>query len=407
MIQTKYNNKVNIALLWHSLDSDNLGVGALAIGHLFLLEEIMKDHGLDASYTTIGTPATTTKTGRSELETSLGKSIPHETYSPRHLINNFLKLNFSSLKIFKSYDIVFDIGEGDSFTDIYGSNRFLRLFISKLHVVRSKKPLIFSPQTIGPFNSRLSQKLSKYILSRHTKVFSRDNKSTTIFREMLPEMEISQVIDVALAMPYEKRSKSSLKQTIGINVSGLLMNGGYSGDNQFNLSFKYSDLIKDVLEYLQEENKYDIELVPHVISDSQPWEDDYEACKKLAAEYKEINVSPKFTSPIQAKSYISGFDLFIGSRMHATIAALATGVPVIPLAYSRKFAGLFGTLNYSHTINLIDNSKEKIIEDVIKKLNNVNQLKNDLTTATETYNNLLNKYKAELAKVIVGLNENN
>ena len=32
--------------------------------------------------------------------------------------------------------------------------------------------------------------------------------------------------------------------------------------------------------------------------------------------------------------------------MHACIAALYSGVPVLLMAYSRKFAGLFGTLSY-------------------------------------------------------------
>ena len=38
--------------------------------------------------------------------------------------------------------------------------------------------------------------------------------------------------------------------------------------------------------------------------------------------------------------------------MHACIAALSSGVPVAPLAYSRKFAGLFGSLGYHATIDL-------------------------------------------------------
>lgn len=40
-------------------------------------------------------------------------------------------------------------------------------------------------------------------------------------------------------------------------------------------------------------------------------------------------------------------DFFAGARMHACIAAVSSGVPVYPLAYSRKFNGLFvETLGY-------------------------------------------------------------
>jgi polysaccharide pyruvyl transferase WcaK-like protein len=34
-------------------------------------------------------------------------------------------------------------------------------------------------------------------------------------------------------------------------------------------------------------------------------------------------------------------DFFVGSRMHACIAALSQGIPTVGVAYSRKFAGVF------------------------------------------------------------------
>jgi polysaccharide pyruvyl transferase WcaK-like protein len=44
-------------------------------------------------------------------------------------------------------------------------------------------------------------------------------------------------------------------------------------------------------------------------------------------------------------------DFFMGARMHACIAALSSGVAVAPMAYSRKFAGLFGSIGYEHTLD--------------------------------------------------------
>src|SRR3546814_13677012 len=48
----------------------------------------------------------------------------------------------------------------------------------------------------------------------------------------------------------------------------------------------------------------------------------------------------------EAKSYISSLDYLVAGRMHACIAAFSSGTPVMPVAYSRKFSGLFGTLGY-------------------------------------------------------------
>ena len=41
------------------------------------------------------------------------------------------------------------------------------------------------------------------------------------------------------------------------------------------------------------------------------------------------------------KGVIGQCDFFIGSRMHACIAALSQGVPCVGVAYSMKFAGVF------------------------------------------------------------------
>ncbi len=37
-------------------------------------------------------------------------------------------------------------------------------------------------------------------------------------------------------------------------------------------------------------------------------------------------------------------DFFVGSRMHACIAALSQGIPAVGVAYSRKFVGVFETV---------------------------------------------------------------
>jgi polysaccharide pyruvyl transferase WcaK-like protein len=67
---------------------------------------------------------------------------------------------------------------------------------------------------------------------------------------------------------------------------------------------------------------------------------------ELAKEFPGAIVAPRFKTPQEAKSYISGLDFFAGARMHACIAAFSSGVPVLPMAYSRKFSGLFGSLGY-------------------------------------------------------------
>ena len=51
--------------------------------------------------------------------------------------------------------------------------------------------------------------------------------------------------------------------------------------------------------------------------------------------------------------------------MHATIGAFSAGVPVVPMAYSRKFNGLFvDTLNYHFMADLKVQTNEEILATV-------------------------------------------
>jgi polysaccharide pyruvyl transferase WcaK-like protein len=71
-------------------------------------------------------------------------------------------------------------------------------------------------------------------------------------------------------------------------------------------------------------------------------------------------------------------DVFVGARMHATIAAFSSGVPTIPIAYSRKFEGLFGSLGYNHVIDITKLNTEQAFETIIREIKDYKVLKQDV-----------------------------
>jgi polysaccharide pyruvyl transferase WcaK-like protein len=88
-------------------------------------------------------------------------------------------------------------------------------------------------------------------------------------------------------------------------------------------------------------------------------------------------LAPRFKTPVDAKSYISGLDFLCGSRMHACIAAFSTGVAVVPIAYSRKFSGVFGTLDYQHNTDCKTQTADEILGAVIAGFENRKALEVD------------------------------
>ena len=71
------------------------------------------------------------------------------------------------------------------------------------------------------------------------------------------------------------------------------------------------------------------------------------------------------------KNYISKMDFFIGARMHATIGALSSGVPVIPFSYSRKFEGLFNSIDYPFVIEATKWDTRKCLERTYQLIDNL------------------------------------
>jgi polysaccharide pyruvyl transferase WcaK-like protein len=138
----------------------------------------------------------------------------------------------------------------------------------------------------------------------------------------------------------------------------------------FSLKMEYGEMIRTLIARLKAHPEAPkIFLVPHVFAsqdtESIGVEDDREAALTLQNEDPDLTVAPQFESPQAAKSYIAGLDFFAGARMHACIAAFSSGVPVIPMAYSRKFAGLFGSLGYDRTVDCTQEDSASIVEKVI------------------------------------------
>lgn len=338
---------IKVALFWHNYPSENLGVGALTASNIKIISNIYGSENVEL--VCIGTMPESM-----ELTQALGVKTKYFQGSFRLFAkkpSHFLNL----IKEVGGCDFALDLGEGDSFSDIYGIKRLLLQSLPKLIAIKKRVPLVLSPQTIGPFESSIAKRIGGFILNRSRYVFARDSTSFDYVQSLLSvgaKVKVAQTSDLAFILPFERQETLiNKKNKIGINVSGLLYNGGYSSENEFGLKDSYQELIEAIISSLIESEHNEVTLVPHVITDRYQVEDDYRVCEYLAQKFN-IKLSPKFVTPSEAKSYISNFDLFLGGRMHSTIAAVSCGVATIPMAYSRKFSGLFNSIGYPYLIDL-------------------------------------------------------
>ncbi len=379
--------KIKIGFLWHNVSSDNLGVGALAISNMLIVDSILKDLNIEADFYTLGDYEAISKENHFLVEKQINRTFTHIPICVKKIITNYQA--FKEFKnIINNVDYLFDNGAGDSFSDIYGIRRFIVQAFTKIYAILLNKKLILCPQTIGPFNSYIAQLIAKMIIKRSFLTFARDSISFELGKKF-GDCKLS--TDVALTMPYQIMSFDNQFIHVGLNVSGLLWHGGYTKDNQFGINHSYPEFIEEIIKFFLSIPSVKVHLVAHVVAPDSI-EDDYAACEELHQKFNDLILAPRFTNPIEVKNYISGMDFFTGGRMHSTIAAFSTGVPVVPYAYSRKFQGLYNTFGYSHILEAKKLSLEEAIDYMKTSFYAKDKLREDIISSKTKVDELTDRY---------------
>ena len=404
-MKTSEKSHLKIGLLGASFDTGNMGVSALAESSI----KIVLHSCPNAEVTLLGS-------GYVPQEYRLPlyqKQVCVKTVPIRFSKNIFLPYHFmwftldalltkilpgSSLKkalvrrnpyfqTLYEMDFVVDITGGDSFSDIYGMRRFILGFLHKWLMIFLGKKLIFLPQTYGPFKKTLARVMAKYILKRASVVYSRDINSLEYVKNLLKNNEDNEKFkcapDVAFILdPREpehldvgplltRRNKNSI--VIGVNISGLLYNGGYTKNNMFKLKTNYAQLVPEVIKSLLEDQRTLILLVPHVFPpEGYEVESDPHACMKVYEQFNKqypgrIFLAGGHYNHNEIKFIIGLCDFFIGSRMHSCIAALSQMIPSVGLAYSKKFSGVFHSIDISDLAIDLRHETEETILTFIRK----------------------------------------
>lgn len=266
-------------------------------------------------------------------------------------------------------DVIASIAGGDSFSDIYGISRLLYVSLPQFLALVLGKKLVLLPQTIGPFKGAIAKTIARVVLQRARVIYSRDHAGLGETRDLLGSRnndgkirfcyDVGFVVDPVIPDGMDldglpERGNGDFP-VVGLNVSGLLFMGGYTQNNMFGLRIDYRKLIYDVIEHLINQKNATILLVPHVFGTNKHAESDSAVCELIYAELKQKYQNKLYMvrgnyDQSEIKYIIGLCDLFIGARMHACIAALSQNIPVVAIAYSRKFIGVLQTINAGSSV---------------------------------------------------------
>ena len=285
----------------------------------------------------------------------------------------------------RNAEIAMAISGGDSFSDIYGLRRLLYVSLPQILVQLMGQKIVLLPQTLGPFDGRIARALARLILKRAALVYSRDYAGLKemggfLGRHFAP-LRFRFCYDVGFVVNPTRPEQMNLdgftrkalnSAAVGLNVSGLLWMGGYTHTNQFGLRAEYRVLVEKLINYLIREKEATVLLIPHVFGQGGKSESDQTVCETL---YRDLK--PKYGERIYLArgrydqseiKYIIGLcDFFIGSRMHACIAALSQCIPTVPVAYSKKFIGVMETIGVESYVGDLRTMDESAIIGIVDR----------------------------------------
>ncbi|MGN0473415.1 MAG: polysaccharide pyruvyl transferase family protein [Lachnospiraceae bacterium] len=388
---------MRIGIMGAPAENANLGCMALAYSMIFCLNEIEKELNDDFKYVIFDWKYNQESFDMMARELDIDRAkIQFAPYTfSQDWIRGIYHLGAycKMKKEIKKCDVVFDITGGDSFSDIYGDMRHKGRTSVKLLVEKLGVPLILAPQTYGPYFKDESRKIAVDVIDRARYVMARDLQSQEWVKANTDKDAIY-TPDMAFMLPYHKQDKTQTEKIrLGINASSILYTTSEITDRKFEISVDYVKYMKMLLKKLIDTGKYDIYMIPHVSTDHSI----HEILKK---EFPEINVVQPIKNPIEAKTLISTMDIFVGARMHGTIAAFTSGVACIPTSYSPKFSTLFRSVGYDVDVDLAHSTTEEAIDDTMNYVENYKQLILQIEECKNNNKDMMQKPKYEMLKCI-------
>lgn len=332
----------------------------------------------------LGSPTTSKNSQKYRYKKRIFDKIPRflQTIFGLYLFNKSLKnINYQATD-------ALIIGGGNLLMDMYATWPG-RPFILQRKFLNNDKPTYLLGVGAFPIKNKLSNHLLRCVTQNSQLVFVRD-KETREFIQHKWNIPAEYHPDLAFSFPLNKDSypKKNLSLKIAINVAPLY---GKSWPYQDYANHKYYiDLVsKQLFNYYSNNKK-----VRYVFYDTN-YPTDREASLiiinkivKLGYPQEFISYDDRLHTSAEIVNILKTTDFAITTRLHASILAIRTGIPIIAIAYQPKVLSVLsaaGIDNHaiidvsrlekiSSSLNILNQKKEifKLDSKQLDKLDNIN-----------------------------------
>jgi polysaccharide pyruvyl transferase WcaK-like protein len=300
------------------------------------------------------------------------------------------KLNKNIVVPYNEYDVVID-NNTEHFNEIlYGSNSVsLSLLQTLLARLIFARPLVTTPSSVGPFTSKSNKWLARIILNRVDLFALRERNNYQYCLSLgINSSIVHFVSDPGFLMePSEKDIVNHILHQEGIVKSdkpfvcfspNWLEMTSYSFGESTGIQErqeKYIQLMATIVDYIVNKLDADVCLLPHMYGGllSNNKNDDRQVSNiifnNLVNKSRVTVIQGKYM-PDELKGIIGNCDLFLGGRMHATIASTSQSIPTITFAYGEKYYHIIGeTMGQTdYIIDLRNDDYNAVLQETINKI---------------------------------------
>jgi polysaccharide pyruvyl transferase WcaK-like protein len=307
-----------------------------------------------------------------------------------------LNIKFLNKKILQEYidaDIVINTG-GDNLTEDYGLLSLVFNFSYLLVGLILSKPVVIYAESIGPFKGKISKTMARFIFNRVNLITIREELSKKHLQKikidktpiyftadsafLLEASENKRIREILSAEGVNKNSRP----LVGLSVSKIISRYGFADIKDPNKKYEeYITVMAHVVDYITDNLDATVIFVPHVIdpkgNDDMSVADDI--CGQILNNQKIVSIKEEYT-PEELKGIIGCCDLFIGARMHATIASTSMLVPTVGIAYSHKMHGIIGEMleQEKYILDIKDLDYKTLISKINDAWGNREKIKKEL-----------------------------
>ena len=324
-----------------------------------------------------------------------------------HVNTDNLMKNNKQLNAYLEADLILDLS-GDSFSD--WQNRSIINVLGLIPAILLRKPFVFFSQSIGPFKF-WTLPFAKFCLEHSKLITIREEVSRQYLNQIRiknPSLYLAADCAFLLKPPPLKKILEILEgynlleqeqPLIGVSVSVFMITNFFKDK-----STNYFSIMSELVDYIVESKKAHVLLIPHSIAPIHWGTDDIYAIRSvysLVKNKKKVTLIENNHDARELKGIIGRCNLFIGSRMHANIAALSQNIPTIAIGWSHKYYGIMKRVGLeTYVCNIETLSLEELKVKVDKLFSTYKNIQKKLTINVNAEQNSALKSIKKLSELI-------